>query len=340
MTRSYLGLGIAAGIGAACLLAPCAANAQSAADRSIAQSLFEQAKELMTAGKYAEACPKLEESQRLDPGGGTMLNLALCHESEGRIATAWSDFKEALSLARRDGRYEREQAAQEHLAALQPKLPRVTLSVEGAVAGEQVTVDGGLVHQAAWGLPTPFDPGSHQITVTAQGKKTWQSQFDLAVGEQKTVTIPVLENDAQAGQAPAAQPAAAGAPPADANAEESAKKKRMTGFIVGGVGVVSLGVGAVFGIQALSKRSQSDEQCPNDQCTAEGVALNDEAKTAAWIANIGVGLGLVGIGVGTYLILTAGPKQEAPPASTATRRIWVDANALPNGGRVSVGGVW
>jgi hypothetical protein len=292
----------------------------------------------MTAGKYAEACPKLEESQRLDPGGGTMLNLALCHESEGRIGTAWSDFKEALSLARRDGRYEREQAAQEHLAALQPKIPRVTLSVEGAVAGEQVTVDGAPVHQAAWGLPTPFDPGSHQITVAAQGKKTWQSQFDLAVGEQKVVTIPVLESDLQAAAAPA--PAAGEPAPVDASAEESAKKKRMTGYIVGGVGVVSLGVGAVFGIQALSKRSQSDEHCPADKCTAEGVALNDEAKTAAWIANIGVGLGLVGIGVGTYLILSAKPKQEAPPASTATRRIWFDANALPNGGRLTVGGAW
>jgi hypothetical protein len=296
----------------------------------------------MAAGKYAEACPKLEESERLDPGGGTMLNLALCHESEGKIATAWSDFKEALSMARRDGRYEREQAAQEHLAALQPKLPRVTLAVEGAVAGEQVSVDGALINQAAWGLANPFDPGTHQVTVTAQGKKTWQTTFDLAIGEQKTVTIPALQDDLSAAQpaAGATAPGAAGAP--SAPEEDSADKKRMIGYIVGGSGIAFIGVGAVFGLRALSKRSDSDAHCPADnQCTPEGVALNDEAKTSAWIANIGVGLGLVGVGVGTYLILTAGKGQENAPARAAKpRRLWMDANALPNGARLTVGGVW
>src|SRR5450432_2466634 len=89
-------------VGLICAVEP--ANAQvSQTDRTLAQSLFEQGKQLMQAGRYADACPKLEESQRLDPGGGTMLNLALCYEDEGKISTAWADFKEALSMARRDG---------------------------------------------------------------------------------------------------------------------------------------------------------------------------------------------------------------------------------------------
>src|SRR5689334_18204741 len=106
------------------LLAPALVRAEpSETDRGLAQSLFDDGKNLMKAKRYAEACPKLEESQRLDPSGGTLLNVALCHELEGKLATAWSDFKGALSLAKKDGRNDRIKAATEHIAALEPKLP-------------------------------------------------------------------------------------------------------------------------------------------------------------------------------------------------------------------------
>jgi len=60
----------------------------------------------MKQGDYAAACPKLEESQRLDPALGTLLNLADCREQEGNVATAWSLFRDAESLARRGGHAE------------------------------------------------------------------------------------------------------------------------------------------------------------------------------------------------------------------------------------------
>ncbi len=116
----------------------------SITDRTQAQLLFNEARSLMSSGKYGEACDKFAESQRLDPGGGTILNLALCHEKQGKTATAWADFNEALSAALRDRRAEREKLAREHIAALEPLLPRLVVETGSAstAAGLEVKIDG------------------------------------------------------------------------------------------------------------------------------------------------------------------------------------------------------
>ncbi|MDF2698209.1 MAG: hypothetical protein K0S65_6592, partial [Labilithrix sp.] len=101
----------------------------SVSEQMLAQSLFDEARQLMDRGKYAEACPKLAESQRLDPGGGTLLNLAICHEKEGRFGTAYLEMKAASSQAGKDGRKDREKIANERLTALGPRVPRLAVHV-------------------------------------------------------------------------------------------------------------------------------------------------------------------------------------------------------------------
>src|ERR1041384_3389916 len=93
----------------------------SDADRTLAAALFREGKALMDKSDFTPACAKLEESERLDPGGGTLLNLALCHEKQGRAATAWGEFIEALGIARRDHRQARAELAEEHIAKLETR---------------------------------------------------------------------------------------------------------------------------------------------------------------------------------------------------------------------------
>lgn len=325
----------------------------SQTDRTLAQSLFEEAKKLMQASRYAEACPKLEESQRLDPGGGTMLNLALCYESEGKLSTAWADFKEALSLAHRDGRPEREQAAQEHIAALEGKLPHLTITVDAPTADEELSLDGAPIGKAAWGSAMSIDPGTHEVAASAPGKNRWALSVVVAIAEHKAVAVPALGGQAAVPSAAPvgvlpqpvapepveAAPGAAAGPPSTPAVGHPGRKT--AGWVLVGSGVALAGVGSFFGVRAFGKRHDSNAQCPTDTtCTARGVSLNDDAKTAAWIADVGVGLGLVGIGVGTYLLLSSGGTGEKPPPATASRRLSLDASALPSGGQVTVGGMW
>src|SRR5437870_12338563 len=88
------------------------------ADKAGAELLFDQARRLMDAAKYAEACEKFAASERLEPAVGTLLNLGGCHERQGKLATAWGWYREAAAMANVRADAERERFAKERAAPL------------------------------------------------------------------------------------------------------------------------------------------------------------------------------------------------------------------------------
>src|SRR4051812_37973728 len=142
--------------------APALAQPSNAA---LAESLFREGKRLSTEKKFAEACPKFAESYRLDPGLGTLLNLATCHEAEGKPASAWAEFSDASSQARREGDSDRGQLAEEHMKALETKLAHISVGLApgAAVPGLVVKFDGHELSPAALGVQFPVDPGKHSL---------------------------------------------------------------------------------------------------------------------------------------------------------------------------------
>jgi len=300
----------------------------------MAQSLFEDGRRLMAAGDFAAACPKLAESEALDPSGGTLLNLAVCHEKQGRLATAWSDFKEALSVARRDNRTDRFEVAQEHLTTLEPQVPSLTIRVASAKPDQQVLLDGAPVRAAAWGTPIAVDPGSHRLESSAAGHVAWTGPLELAVAERKVVEIPELAVNTGPGPTP---------PPATDEAKTSAAAdtghSNALGWVVLGTGVVALGVGTYFGVSALSTQNKVEQECPTPQtCSSKGVDLSHDAQAAAWASNIGIGVGIVGVVVGGYLLLSAPGSAKASNARVAPGPLRVSATR--HGGELSLQGVW
>jgi len=276
------------------------ACAESPSDRiATAQALFDQARQLMAKGQYREACPKLEESQRLDPGGGTLLNLADCYEHQGHVASAWAKFLEAAGAAHAAGNVDRERTARERAAALATKLPKLAINVAPSpAAGLEIRRDGEALGQTQWGVPLPVDPGEHAITASAPGRTTWRRTVMVGTAATTvTISVPDLES---------------GATIVDARQDAPASTfgtQRILALAASSIGVVGVAVGSVFGLQSISKRREADKACDATTCNDQAsVDLTDEAIRAGNVSTIAFAVGAVGLASGAVLWFTATPK--------------------------------
>jgi hypothetical protein len=284
-----------------------------------AESLFQDGKALMATHNYAAACPKLAESQRLDPGTGTLIALALCHEAEGKSASAWAEFNEVVAAARNENRRDREKAARSHAAALALTLSHLTVVVApeiGGLEGFELRRDDVVVGQPSWGSALPVDPGDHVVIATAHGKRPWKETVTVgAKGDMKTLTVPALENapDTPIAPAPIAPSSMNVAPEVLPQETGSGRGKRIAGWVVGGAGLASIGAGSVFGVEAMSKSSGAKSLCSPTACTnPSAVSENNTAKADALVADFAIGAGVAAVGVGAILILTTHGSKEAP----------------------------
>ena len=81
--------------------------------------------------------------------------------------------------------------------------------------------------------------------------------------------------------------------------------------------LAALGTSAVFTVLAQSKYDESGPHCAADnRCDATGVALRDDAFSRGAVATVGFVAGLVGVGAGAVLYLTA-PKRGGTAFSAA-----------------------
>ncbi|MDC3961648.1 tetratricopeptide repeat protein [Polyangium jinanense] len=319
MRRSAIAFSLALAVTAS------AARAQSPEGPSIAvaEALFQQGRKLLDEQRYAEACMKLAESQRLDPKLGTLLNLAVCHEKEGKIATAWAEFTSAVSLARGKGQKDREQFARDHVVELKKKLAYVVLRMEAPPAGLGMKLDDKPIDVAALNVPLPIDPGKHTVTVVAPGKRAWTGE--VVVPSQPgeiPVVIPALEDapepPPEAPKPPPPEPLPPISQPKPPPAERSIPAPTspsasailmVTGFGGGGAALL---VGAVTGIVTLAKASEILPNCNGSSCPGQADALAT-ANTLANVSNIGFGVAVLGLGVGIAGVALAPKRENAPP---------------------------
>lgn len=298
--------------------------APSEHEKTLATTLFNEAKTLLADGHVPEACRKLEESHRLDPLPGTVLNLAVCHEKEGLLASAFAEFRQARALAERDGRADRVALADERLQAIEPRLSRlvVTVAPEVDLPELRITRDGSVVGRAAWGTRMPVDPGEHVIEASAPGKKPWRATVTVGrEGDVQSAVVGPLVDDVP--REPVPSPAIASAPARDASAREEPvaestglSTRRKIALASAGLGVVGLGLGSYFGLRAIQKHGDPERTCTTTPCSSTSVSLNDDAKLSADLATVSFAVGLAALGGAAFLWFG-----DTPARSTAHVRL-------------------
>lgn len=300
---------------AALLLGSSSAQAEEPArtDPVAAEALFKAGRDLLKQGDYAAGCPKFEASLALNPSASTMLNIARCHEHEGKVATAWHDYHRALVLNQETKGSERKRdlddIASKGIAELEPRLPRLRIVLEQPPSGLKVTRDGKELPAGALGEALPADPGRHEITASAPGHKPVTRSVTLEEG--KTETIELELERGGAAETPGEVEESGGAP--------------AWAWVTGGVGLALIGGGIFFLVDDLSAISDLRAGCSTSwsgtSCAPGYDYASDNArKNRDFPLFLGLtGAGVVAVGIATYGILAAprGPRSEQARTGTA-----------------------
>jgi hypothetical protein len=293
-------------------------------NQRMAQSLFDRARTLMADGNYSEACPLLAESQKLDPGGGTLLNLAVCHDKQGKTATAWTEYHEALSLAIHDGRDDRKQIASERIAALDGKIPNVVFELPANARAATLTIEVDGARLPSFSAPLPIDPGEHTLVATAPGFVTSSQRFSVSPAESKRIRIAELVPVAP--EPTPIQPVMPIVQPAPPPATETRPSR--ASWIVGGLGGAALVGAGVTGIFALVADKQSKDHvakagclperdfCQNPDELADARSARDRAKTLAWVSTGALVVGVAAVTTAFFL-----PRERVNRNFGATARL-------------------
>ncbi len=292
-----------------------------------AESLFQEARKLMDAKRYGEACPKLVASHKLAPAVGTLLNLADCYERDGKLASAWARFHEAIALAQRLGRADREKTAKERADKLEPRLIKLTITAQQRDL--DVSLDGNALDSSVLGTAIPVDPGKHAIEAKAKGKKPFSTTLDVSErSKAPSVEIPALEVDPEADKTPVVTP-----PPTETTKDGSTQ--RYIGIGLMGGGVIGVVIGTIFGLKTSSKWSEAKTHCTGIDCDRTGVTLAAEAKnagTASTIAFIAGGAFLAGGAAVFFTAPSGSAKKEGAPKGAQLRpqdvRVGVGAGSV------------
>ena len=326
--RGRLAPGIALCAFLSVALCPAVVSAQvSDADKATARALAQQGQDAFERHDFATAADRFKRAGELVHAPTLVLGLAraqvglgkwvAAHETYNRVAretlpaTAPPAFTRAIADAARE------------LASLEPRIPTVTIVVEGAPSAK-VTLDGAPVPSAVLGVGRMVDPGAHTVRAEADGFAPAQSVFTAVERNNQKVT---LRLERVAGAVPAVAPPPPGAAPSPGagppptplspSPSSSGPTRKLLGFVGLGVGGAGLVVGAVAGGVAVSKHASLQKVCPGGACPASQASNLDGYHVVSALSTAGFVAGGVLAAAGVVLVVTAPRSTEPSSAGVA-----------------------
>jgi hypothetical protein len=197
-------------------------------------------------------------------------------------------------------------------------LPTVVFEAKDGTGNDltavKVIMNGELLVDKLDGSALTLDPGAHNFTFEAPGQPPITKQLVIREGQKDRREV-LQFGTPPATPAPGAAPIAKTTPnPAietsvDQVTSSTGGTQKVLALVAGGVGVVGVGVGTIFGLQSMSKNNDATAKCPGACSDQAGVELWNEARSAGNISTIGFVVGGVGLATGAILWFTAKPSR-------------------------------
>ncbi len=303
------------------------ASADETDPKARAQTLFLEGRTAIDKGDHATGCPKVRESLALFTVANSLFTVAQCDEHDGKTASALEHWQRGLALV--DAGDLREKVAKERIAELEPRVPRIRVVIPPASVSAVIVFDDVELTPAALTTPLRINPGKHVFIVRAAGRQDMRREIDIAEKERTefVATLGALVSGKPAPTASASSTPPPPPPPPPSN------PRRTAGFVVGGVGVVGLLASGLTAIRVSSVKDDLD-LCKNTTgCKVTDDGKVDQYKTMLVTNAVATGIGVLGLGTGLFLILTAPKKSDAKPANTSLVPI-----VMPGGAGISLSG--
>lgn len=301
---------------AALTAGPQSAEAQTDAERAGARAAATAGADAFDSGKFQDALTFFNKAEALFHAPPHLLYIARSQAQLGKLVESRETYmrlkREALPATAPNAFRRAQATAAAELKALEPRLPYLTVLVNGE-EGFTVTLNGKPMPLALVGVPHPVNPGTYDVQASASGARSAKNTIVLTEGARQTAQLTLIAGDAPPADEPRALPASGvtvgGTLPVDQAPEESGG---LSGTLVGeiaglGVGVLGIGAGVFFSLDAGSKRDDADAQCApatDGRCTGDEARVNqldDDANSSQTKAIISFGAGAAGLATAAIL---------------------------------------
>jgi hypothetical protein len=270
-------------------------RATTPADAASAQAWFERGRRAAYRGDLELACASFAESQKLDPGAGTLMNWATCEARQGKIASAWQHFNDAAALLRPGD--DRAGFVRLRLRALAARLPHLTLRLAGTAPSDaRVLRDGSELNRVSIGTPLPVNPGRMELVLLCAGRHPATQVVSITEGEQLEITLePGEPLEARAPVTP---------PSPQPRAVPQHSLQRDLGITLVALGSLGVGLAVASGVVVAARRSTAQEHCPAHRCDIVGLAAADSGDRWLTVNTLAWSVGAAALVTGGALWLT------------------------------------
>lgn len=258
---------------------------------------FERGVKLAEEEDWPAALIEFSRAYAIDPNYRVLYDIGQCQYQLHQYPGALAAFQRYLAEGRDLVAPDRRARVEADIDLLRGRVAE--LQVSSRIAGAEVSVDDVVVGTTPLMAPIVVSAGRRKVAVSKAGAAATVRYVELAGEEHVNVAIdPVFSAEA---------------PLPRTESTPTRSSAQVPAWIAFGVGAAGSGVGAYFGVAAMTDKTNLDRQCVAKSCPPSSQTLIATSQRDSLLSTIGFGVGIAGVVSGIGCLVFMGG-ERAPTA--------------------------